>query len=202
MFFENSEFPFTNLLESSWAKIRQELDDLTLERFKPWYEKDLYTNLWLVYGFYAMGNKLKDNCKSCPETVKVLKQIPDLTTAGFSALLPGTHIKPHEGFTGMVLRCHLGVSVPEPEKCALKVNGVERSWQEGKCLIFDDTMTHEAWNKGDKPRIVLLIDFKDRRKNLPLSQKIRFSIGAAIVGLASPLMYGPSKKQKTQTNRA
>ena len=193
MFFENSEYPFTQLLESSWSEIRQELDDLTLERFKPWYEKDLYTNLWLVYGFYAMGKKLQDNCKTCPKTVAVLEQIPDLVTAGFSALLPGTQIKPHEGFTGVVLRCHLGVSVPEPEKCALKVNGVERSWQEGKCLIFDDTMTHEAWNKGGKPRIVLLIDFKNRKKQLPLSKKIQFAIGSAVVWLASPLMYGSDK---------
>ena len=26
-------------------------------------------------------------------------------------------------------------------------------------LIFDDSLTHEAWNKSDRIRIVLLIDF-------------------------------------------
>jgi len=26
--------------------------------------------------------------------------------------------------------------------------------------VFDDTTEHEAWNRGDRTRIVLLIDFK------------------------------------------
>ena len=198
MFYEPSEYPFTKLLEESYPVIKKEMEALTLARFKEWYEKDLYTNLWLVYGLYAMGNKLEDNCKACPKTVKILQQIPDLTTAGFSALLPGTHIKPHEGFTKMVLRCHLGLSVPEPEHCALKVNGVEKSWQEGHCLIFDDTMTHEAWNNGQKPRIVLLVDFKNKKEVLPLSKKIEFSVASAVVKIVSPFMYG-SKKQKVKT---
>ena len=199
MFQENSKFPFIHTLEASWVPIRQELDVLSLEKFKPWYEKDLYTNLWLVYGLYAMGNKLKENCESCPETVKILEQVPDLMTAGFSALLPGTHIKPHTGFTKMVLRCHLGLAVPEPEKCVLKVNGVERSWREGKCLIFDDTQMHEAWNNGEKPRVVLLLDFKNKKKEkeLPLSKKVEFSIASRIVGLVSPFIYG-SKRQKVK----
>jgi len=194
MFYDTSEYPFTKLLEDATPVIKREMEALTLARFKEWYEKDLYTNLWLVYGLFAMGNKLKDNCAACPETVKILEKIPDLTTAGFSALLPGTHIKPHEGYTKMVLRCHLGLSVPEPEKCALKVSGVEGHWQEGRCLIFDDTMTHEAWNQGDKPRIVLLVDFKDRKKDLPLSKKIEFEVASKIVGLVSPIMCGSKKK--------
>jgi beta-hydroxylase len=35
-----------------------------------------------------------------------------------------------------------------------------QDWQEGKCLVFDDTTEHEAWNRGDRTRVVLLIDFK------------------------------------------
>ena len=196
MFYQPSEFPFTKLLEDSFPKIKREMESIPSDRFKPWYEKDLYTNLWLVCGLYAMGNKIKANCDLCPETVKILEQIPDMTTAGFSMLLPGTHIKPHEGFTKMVLRCHLGLSVPQPETCVLKVNGVEQSWQEGKCLIFDDTYTHEAWNKGDKPRIVLLIDFKNKAEEQPLSKKIEFSIVSSIVGLVSPFMYSSKKSKK------
>ncbi|MBD2445599.1 aspartyl/asparaginyl beta-hydroxylase domain-containing protein [Nostoc sp. FACHB-152] len=26
-------------------------------------------------------------------------------------------------------------------------------------FIFDDTVEHEAWNRSDSPRIILLIDF-------------------------------------------
>ncbi|HTL71500.1 MAG TPA: aspartyl/asparaginyl beta-hydroxylase domain-containing protein [Candidatus Eisenbacteria bacterium] len=194
-FIDLADYPFTGDLEAAYPVIRREMESLPLGRFKEWYEKDLYTNLWLVYGLYAMGNKLKENCAACPETVKVLERIPGLKTAGFSCLLPGTHIKPHEGFTKMVLRCHLGLSVPQPESCVLKVNGVEGHWREGKCLIFDDTQTHEAWNRGDKPRIVLLLDFLDTKKRLPFSKKLEFALVSGVVGLVSPLVYG-SKKEK------
>lgn len=195
-FIDTSDYPFTRVLEDAYPVIRREMEALPLSRFKEWYEKDLYTNLWLVYGLFAMGSKLKDNCKACPETVKVLEQIPDMTTAGFSCLLPGTHIKPHEGFTKMVLRCHLGLKVPEPEKCALKVSGVEGRWREGKCLIFDDTNTHEAWNFGQSPRIVLLIDFKNRKANLPLKRHLEFSIVSGVAGLVAPFLYSSDKNKK------
>jgi aspartyl/asparaginyl beta-hydroxylase (cupin superfamily) len=33
------------------------------------------------------------------------------------------------------------------------------SWQEGKCLVFDDSFEHEVWNKSDSERVVLLIQF-------------------------------------------
>ncbi len=51
-----------------------------------------------------------------------------------------------------------------------KVNET-RTWPAGKCLIFDDPIEHEAWNHGDRNRIILLLDFKpvqnlsERRSN-------------------------------------
>ena len=51
-----------------------------------------------------------------------------VTTAGFSRLAPGTHIKPHVGYTSEVLRCHLGLIVP-PD-CALRVGSETRRWEE------------------------------------------------------------------------
>jgi beta-hydroxylase len=80
-----------------------------------------------------------------------------MTSAHFSCLLPATHIRPHSGYTRKVLRCHLGLFVPEG--CALRVGGEVRTWQAGSCLVFDDTVEHEAWNRSMLPRTVLLIDF-------------------------------------------
>ena len=31
-------------------------------------------------------------------------------------------------------------------------------WEEGKCVIFDDTHKHEVWNDTDGIRVVLLFD--------------------------------------------
>jgi beta-hydroxylase len=110
-----------------------------------------------VFGLYAFGKRLEDNCRLCPETVRVVETIPGLTTAGFSRLEPGTHIKPHVGYASNVLRCHLGLVIP-PD-CALRVGTEVRAWQEGKCMVFDDTTEHEAWNRSEQVRIVLLLDF-------------------------------------------
>jgi ornithine lipid ester-linked acyl 2-hydroxylase len=41
----------------------------------------------------------------------------------------------------------------------MTVAGETRTWIEGKCLVFDDTSVHEAWNKSDSDRLILLLDF-------------------------------------------
>lgn len=109
-------------------------------------------------GLYAFGRKLKNNCQLCPEKKRLVEMIPGMTTVLFSSLKPGTHIVLHVGYPNVVLRCHLGLIVPA--RCALQVKSQTRNWQEGKCLIFDDSVEHEAWNYSEANRIVLVIDFK------------------------------------------
>ncbi len=58
----------------------------------------------------------------------------------------------------MVLRCHLPLIVPDSEKCAIRVGEETHHWQEGKLVIFDDSFEHEAWNKSDARRVVLMFD--------------------------------------------
>jgi aspartate beta-hydroxylase len=47
--------------------------------------------------------------------------------------------------------------VPEGD-LALNVSGELMRWREGSCFSFDDTFEHEAWNRGDETRVVLLFD--------------------------------------------
>ncbi|MBD2774166.1 aspartyl/asparaginyl beta-hydroxylase domain-containing protein [Iningainema tapete] len=159
MFYENTNFKFTASLESNWLLIKEELTGkLRKDNFISWHEKFLYNQGWDVFGLYAFGKKLENNCRLCPETTKLVESIPGMTTAGFSSLAPGTHIVPHVGYTNTVLRCHLGIIVPD--NCGIRVGNQTRNWIEGRCFIFDDTVEHEAWNRSFIPRIVLLIDFK------------------------------------------
>jgi len=169
MFFEPSQFEFISALEANWLLIRKELAQLQPQNFIDWPEKYIYNQGWEVFGLYAFGNRIEENCRLCPETTKLVEMIPGMTTAGFSSLAPDTYIGPHFGATKAVLRCHLGLVVPD--ECAIRVDSETRSWQEGKCLIFDDTFEHEAWNKSDKTRIVLLLDFNRPESTLtePLS---------------------------------
>ncbi len=171
MFLEASDFPFIKILESHWRTVQEELFNLEANQFVPWHEKHLYNKGWSVYGLYAFGKKIKAHCSTCPKTTEIIEKIPNLFTAGFSVLSPKTHVKPHRGYSNKVLRCHLGLVIPQ--NCSLRVAGVIRSWQERKCLIFDDTALHEAWNHSDSRRVVLLIDFRKDAKSLDFLEKIK-----------------------------
>lgn len=177
MFFDPSLFPATALLESNWRGIHGELECLPESKFIPWKETFLYSTGWDVFGLYAFGKRIEDHCRVCPETARVVSQIPGIVTAGFSSLKPGTHIKPHFGYNysysadgtlerqelnSSVLRCHLALVVPPaltPIGCVIRVGEELSNWEEGKCLVFDDTMEHEAWNRTEATRVVLIVDF-------------------------------------------
>ena len=109
----------------------------------------------------------------------MVESIPGMTTAGFSRLEPQSHIKPHVGYTTAVLRCHLGVTVPAG--CTLRVGSETREWQNGRCMVFDDTIEHEAWNRSDAIRTVLLIDFK--RPNVDAAITVPNSVADSIRNL-------------------
>jgi len=157
VFLDSKAFPWIRTLEAGFPVIRAEYDAFDPAGLRPWPERGVYNHGWTVFGFYAFGRRLDDGCARCPGLAAMLATIPGLTTAGFSVLAPGTVIRPHTGYTATVLRCHLGIDVPGD--CALRVGGETRTWQEGRCLVFDDTVEHEAWNRSDRPRVVLLLDF-------------------------------------------
>jgi aspartyl/asparaginyl beta-hydroxylase (cupin superfamily) len=70
---------------------------------------------------------------------------------------PMTHITPHRGPTNLRLRCHFAIKVPAGD-CAIRVEDETRQWSEGRCLVFDDFLVHEAWNHTEADRVVLIID--------------------------------------------
>ena len=57
-----------------------------------------------------------------------------------------------------------------PENCgALRVGNYERPWQEGRVLVFDDSVEHAAWNHSQAERVVLL--FEIWRPELSLEER-------------------------------
>lgn len=114
---------------------------------------------WKTYFLYGFGYKAEKNCMRCPETTRLIEDIPGMKTAFFSILAPGKHIPEHRGLYKGFIRYHLGVKIPFPHnQCGIRVNGETRHWKEGKSLIFDDTYLHEAWNNSDEIRVVLFLD--------------------------------------------
>jgi aspartyl/asparaginyl beta-hydroxylase (cupin superfamily) len=98
----------------------------------------------------------------CRETARALAAVPGLVNAGFSRFRPGTHLYPHHGERRGVLRCHLGLVVPDGD-VGILAGGATRRWEAGRCLILDDTFEHTAWNRAASDRTVLLATFADAR---------------------------------------
>jgi aspartyl/asparaginyl beta-hydroxylase (cupin superfamily) len=55
------------------------------------------------------------------------------------------------------LICHLPIIVP-PDCGELRVGNYSRPWVEGEAFVFDDSVEHEAINRSDRERVVLLFD--------------------------------------------
>ena len=158
MFIEASQFPFLAPLQRDWQQIRDELLALRDSYFVQWPERNIYTGRWTVFGLYKFGDKIAPLCALCPHTTQLIEAVPGMVTAGFSSLAPGAYIAPHIGYTNKVLRYHLGLVTAE--NCAIRVGTETRSWTPGSCFVFDDTTEHEAWNRSENTRVVLLLDFK------------------------------------------
>ena len=186
MIYNSKDFEFAYYTAQKWRAVRQELLALSNNNFIPWHEEYLYNFGWKVFGLYAFGTRIDENCELCPETTKLAESIPGMVTAGFSTLKPGTRINPHQGQAfaykdgkvypigndnSKVLRCHLGLIVPQIQneyECALRVGDRLTTWQEGEWTIFDDTITHSAWNLTQETRVVLLVDFQKKLQKLPV----------------------------------
>ena len=114
---------------------------------------------WKVRSLRVWGVEMYDIQRHFPETLKLLAGVNGVINIGFNLLEPRAIIKPHCGDTNAIIRCHLGLVIPEEnEKCAIKVNDNIRHWKQGKVIGFTDAYDHEAWNKTDKRRIILLFD--------------------------------------------
>jgi ornithine lipid ester-linked acyl 2-hydroxylase len=177
MYHDAAQFPFTALLEQNWRAVRAELDALDGHGFIDWPEHSLYGDRgWKTFGLYAFGQRQPEECARCPQTERLVQQIPGLMMAGFSRLAPGAHIVPHcgyEGYAGHVLRLHLGLEIPDD--CAMRVGAETKSWKEGECLVFDDSFEHEAWNRSDRTRTILLCDFLNPLRRRPLILNPKFT---------------------------
>ncbi|MGE5563439.1 MAG: aspartyl/asparaginyl beta-hydroxylase domain-containing protein [Bacillota bacterium] len=174
-FFEREEFDWVPELEAATPAIREELLALLDggADFRPYVEDHAdrpakqFHHLnndpsWTALYLWRDGRLVPEVAERCPRTVEALEKVP-LSNIGqrtpaalFSRLEPGAHIPPHSGMLNCRLICHLPLIVPQG--CWFRVGNETREWEEGKLLIFDDSMEHEAKNPTGELRIILLFD--------------------------------------------
>ena len=164
----NDQFPWVSRLESAWREIRAELDVVlehpqdipSFHQLSPDQARISSGDNWKTFALYVLGDRIEENCAQCPFTARLLGELPGLQNAWFSILAPRYHIPPHRGPTRALIRCHLGLRVPQAaERCWIRVDQQRCHWAEGKCLVFDDTYEHEVLNDTDERRVVLFLDF-------------------------------------------
>lgn len=158
------ELPLVLGLEQSYLAIKEEMFNLVANgQFSEYSSNAVVAGEWSDFTLFWNGKPVEDHCAACPQTVAAVRNIPGATTASkgnvyFSRLAPDTHIRQHCGPTNSRLRVHLGLQVPlAPQAPKIRVGDETRHWEEGSCLVFDDSFEHEVWNYGEE-RIVLIVD--------------------------------------------
>ena len=199
--YETRDFPWAGALEAGWGGVRSELDQVMMQRDRMPSFHEIISEVstittddrWKTFFLIGAGMDCGGNAARCPDTMKLLQEVPGIVTAFFSILAPGKHIPAHRGAYNGVLRLHLGLVVPEPrEQCRIRIGERICTWQEGKALIFDDTFNHEVWNDTDGWRVVLFIDFA-RPLRQPWHWLNRLLIG---LGPLAPFLREAGRKQK------
>ena len=160
-FHDPAEYQGVAKLEQAFGAIKDEfLKAHSLPRFGPHPQKLVDTGKWDAFHFYTYGRRIDQNHAACPQTSKVIDSIDGADSAGivyFSVLHDGTHIRAHNGVTNTRVRCQLCLAAAE-KGCEIRVGSETRSWVPGKCMIFDDSFEHEAWNHSGAERVVLIVD--------------------------------------------
>lgn len=174
-FYERGDFPWLDSVERATDAIRAELLEVLRDAaaFAPYVTGDanrprkdqagmLNNPAWSAFYLCKNGEVVAENAARCPKTMEALRDVPLARVPNrspsilFSLLEPGARIPPHNGLVNTRLICHLPLVVPG--QCTFRVGGEVRDWVEGQAWLFDDTIEHEAWNRSDATRVILLFD--------------------------------------------
>ena len=165
-YYDSSLIPVSDELERRFPEIKYEYDEIikryddlapfqTISPHQTYISND---DKWRLFFLRGAGIWFRRNCSMMPITHSILKRHPNVVSAYISVLGPRKKLNPHAGPYSGVLRLHLALDIPHQQRCYIDVNGKRAHWEEGKCLLFDDTYEHSATNNTDKLRAVLFMD--------------------------------------------
>jgi beta-hydroxylase len=168
-------FPEHILFEDSntWKKIRAELDQVLkdvesipfiheIDKGQSYIGQDSNgkSGGWRLFALKMMNKNIEKNRQLMPFTSNLIDSVPRINTAMFSILDGNKHIPIHTGYYKGILRYHLGMIVPEPDKTVIHVHDQPYHWKEGEGVVFDDMFPHYVNNPSPHRRVVLWFDLK------------------------------------------
>ncbi|CAJ1337097.1 unnamed protein product [Effrenium voratum] len=175
------DFPWASDLEKAYPDIKAELDGLLGRDLSSWarvgderatHDGDIVSGGdWREFLLYSAQDVNPSTANPevlelFPKTCAVLEHLlPGAVAMAkigvgeiiLSALAPGTQLAPHCASSNVRLTCHLGLVCPTGAR--VRVGAEWGTWEEGKCIFFDDSYEHEVVNDAASIRIVLLIRF-------------------------------------------
>jgi len=165
-FYDANSIPVTLDLEENFDQIRAEYnriikryDDLApFQKISPHQTYISNDDRWKLFFLKGAGLWFQRNCREMPATANIIRKHAYVISAYISILGPRKKLNPHAGPYSGVLRLHLALDIPDPRKCYIDVGGERGYWEEGKCILFDDTYEHTATNNTDELRAVLFMD--------------------------------------------
>lgn len=170
-FWNKEDFDWAQYLESKYAEIRKEFDAVNADMKKL---KEEGNNIWagaLTEDASSYGEGWKTlvlmnrgrwdpvNVNLFPKTAKAVHDSGIPATEVFFASMSGpSSIKKHTDFTNFVLTSHLAVDIPYSgeNKCRITVGDETKEWINGKVMVFDTSLMHDAVNESDKMRYILM----------------------------------------------
>ncbi|MCK9509768.1 MAG: aspartyl/asparaginyl beta-hydroxylase domain-containing protein [Pigmentiphaga sp.] len=166
-FIDAAPFPGLRILDDNWEIIRDEARALAeAQRIKAAEQNnDAGFNSFFKTGWKRFYLKWYDAqhpsaAEFCPQTVRLLRGIPEVKAAMFAVLPPGAKLNPHRDPFAGSLRYHLGLDTPNDDGCFIEVDGERYSWRDGQSVIFDETYIHWAENTTGQTRTILFCDIE------------------------------------------
>jgi aspartyl/asparaginyl beta-hydroxylase (cupin superfamily) len=174
-FWNATDFDWCRRLARSYPAIRKELDKVMSAPLEALQQRG--NNVWAGAltqdaGSYGVGWKtlvLMDrgrwdatNVQNLfPVTAQAVRdaQAPAVEVF-FASMQPASKIMPHSDFTNFVLTCHLALDIPQSGNniCRIRVGDETRQWENGKVLLFDTSLLHDAVNDSvDETRYILML---------------------------------------------
>jgi aspartyl/asparaginyl beta-hydroxylase (cupin superfamily) len=167
--------PFVTTLEQAHPMIKAEHEQAWAARrpsFSDYQHYKVRQEDWQALYLYRDGALVTGSAAVAPTAYRVVEEhavrtgiICPLLESHFSTLLPGASIAPHCDLWNFSINLHLAIDIPEG--AAIRVADETRNWDEGRCLLFDYSFEHEAWNHGDRTRTCLLVDLWHPDTTLP-----------------------------------
>lgn len=129
-------------------------------RFEPYFNENISSEEggWSTISFMFWGEEYA-NISDFKSLWSQLVDVPNIVGAGLSRLKAGATIKEHRGETNAIIRSHFTISSdPNIAESYFRVNDSKRAWTKKEPISFCDAQLHEAVNRSNQDRIILIVD--------------------------------------------